>query len=278
MASWFSRRRFLTTLGVSAALATRPAHALEAPLRLGGTGAGLGVLKRLGALYMERHPGRTVTVLPSTGSSGGIRAVADGALHAALSGRSLTPDEQQLGVEAWPVLRTPVGFITSHPSVQNVTRDDLVKIYANQIQAWPDGMPVRIILRPPHESVFIAISEYHPEISAAFDAARRRTEILVANTDQENVVLAAHTQGSLAISMLVQIMTEDVKVRMLSLDGVAPSIENLASGRYPSSRDLHLVVRRGVTGPAPELAAFLRSEVAADILKQLGSLSLTISG
>ena len=278
MAPCFSRRRFLTTVGVSAALATRPACAAEAPLRLGGTGAGLGTLKRLGALYMERHPGRTVTVLPSTGSSGGIRAVADGALHAALSGRPLTPVEQQLDVEAWPVLRTPVVFITSHPTVQNVTRDDLLKIYTNRIQAWPDGMPVRIILRPPYESVFVAITECHPEISTAFDAARRRTEIPVANTDQEGVVLAAHTQGSLAISMLVQIMTEDVNVRPLSLDGVAPSIENLATGRYPCSRDLHLVVRRGATGPAADFMAVLRSEAAAQIVKQLGSLPLAISG
>lgn len=275
MAPWFSRRRFLATLGVSAALATRPAHALEAPLRLGGTGAGLGTLKRLGALYMERHPGRAVTVLPSTGSSGGIRAVADGALDIAFSARPLLSEERNPALEAVPVLRTPVALVTSHPGTRDVSREDLFNIYTNRMQTWADGVPIRIILRPKSELVLVALAKAFPELSAPFEAARQRREHPVANTDQENLALVERLPGSLGIAVLAQVMTEAAGVHVLALNGVMPTVETLASGRYPCSQDLYLITRRDTAGAAAELATFMRGAAAARLLKEIGSLPLT---
>ena len=56
------------------------AQAAETRLRIGGTGAALGVMSRLAAAFAEQEPGVAVEVLPSLGSSGGIRALGEGAI------------------------------------------------------------------------------------------------------------------------------------------------------------------------------------------------------
>ena len=50
----------------------------EQELRVSGTGTALGALHRLADAFARANPGHRLRALPSVGSSGAIRAVADG--------------------------------------------------------------------------------------------------------------------------------------------------------------------------------------------------------
>jgi ABC-type phosphate transport system substrate-binding protein len=56
-------------------------------LRLGGTGAGLANIQNLAEAFAKTHPGVVAKVLPSLGSSGGIKALLAGAIDASVSVR-----------------------------------------------------------------------------------------------------------------------------------------------------------------------------------------------
>ena len=64
------------------------------------TGAVLGLLYRLGDDFANASPGDKLNVIPGMGSSGGISAVAEGALQVSFSGRDLRPQERARGLES----------------------------------------------------------------------------------------------------------------------------------------------------------------------------------
>jgi phosphate transport system substrate-binding protein len=273
-----SRKLFLTGIGTALAGHMFPPASVRASgpvLRLGGTGAGLGLQQHLSRAFAAKQSDLSYDVLPSLGSAGGIRALAAGALDIAFSGRPLTAEEQKLNLVATPLLRTPVALLSSHPGVSSLSVAQLADIYANRQQAWPDGTSVRIILRPKSEASFISLVEAYPEIGAAIDSARARTEIPVATTDQDNFTLAQQVSGSLAVALLVQFMTEPTRLRALALDGVVASPANLQAGTYKCFCDLYLVVRRDAAPVEADFARFITGGEGRDMIASLGGWPLT---
>jgi phosphate transport system substrate-binding protein len=228
----------------------------------------------LGAAFMQHHAGVETIVLPSTGSGGGIRAVADGAMDIAFSGRPFTADEEKLNLTIVPVLRTPVVVITSHPTLTNITPEELVEIFSNRRQRWVDGSPIRVILRPKSESTLVSIAEAFPDVGRAIEAARSQRELPVATTDQDNFALAERLSGSLSVALQLQFVTEPARIRALSLDGVVASPKNLAAGRYPCGCELYMVVRRDSDAATTKLVDFIASAAGGHVIEEAGGLPL----
>jgi len=238
-----------------------------------GSGLGLGLVKALGERFHaeSRHP--AVAIVPSLGSSGGIRAVVAGAIDVAVSGRPPRDDEAKLALEMIRVGRTPIVFVSkAGGGAIAIAADDLAAIYNLSRTAWPDGRPLRIILRPKDELNFKLIEAYHPGLAALFEKARALRTIPVAQTDQDTLDLAQSIDGSFAVTALSGVLAERRSVVVATLDGVAPSVETLRAGTYPLHRPIFLVIRKDAR---PNVAAFLRFAVGAEgraLVETLGVL------
>ncbi|MFQ5598392.1 MAG: EAL domain-containing protein [Nitrospiria bacterium] len=81
-------------------------------LKIGGSGAGLGVMRLLGTVFMRSHPHVVVEVPPSLGSGGGIKSVLASSLDIGLSTRPLKNSERNLGAKAFPYGKPP--FVIDH--------------------------------------------------------------------------------------------------------------------------------------------------------------------
>lgn len=248
--------------------------ASERAVRIGGTGAALGLMTRLAAAYTAQAPGAAIEVLPSLGSSGGIRALGEGVIEIAVSARALRQEEAASGLRAVPLSRTPFVLVTSHPEPPGIAGSDLASLYAEPAAAWPDGTPLRIILRPASDSDSMLLERHFSGMRAALAKARQRVELPVAQTDQENVTLARELEGSLTTATLTQVITEDLPLAPLSIDGAAPSLENLQSGRYPYYKDLILVRRAESRAAVDGFLAFIESPRGRRVLRDAGNLPL----
>jgi phosphate transport system substrate-binding protein len=82
---------------------------------MGGTGAATAMLTQLFEAFGGSKKGIVLQVVPSLGSSGALRALDDGALDLAVSGRALTSEERAKGLTQRLAIRTPYVLITSHP-------------------------------------------------------------------------------------------------------------------------------------------------------------------
>lgn len=267
--------RSLLALGFGLSLVVGVAGDVSAQsLKLGGTGGALGFAQ----LMAEEYAGVTGTrieVIPGLGSSGSIRAVADGAIDIAIASRPLKPEEAARGLSAVLFARTPMVFVTSHRSPPGVNSAELPALFAQTSPTWPDGSPLRIVLRPPTDTDVAIVEGYFAGLAEAFEVARRRPEVPVTSTDQENAEVVAGLPGSFAHAGLSQIVTEKPNLRVVPVDGVEPTLENLASGAYPYEKPFYLVYAESNADAVEALLAFLRSERGRALLIGAGNLPVS---
>lgn len=253
-----------------------PTVRAEESLRIAGTGTAVAAVNRMGATAQQGGATAVrVQVLPSLGSTGAIHAVADGVIDVGVTGRPLRDAERALGLSEREVARTPFVFaVGPRVGATTITTDDLVAIYRGTRITWPDGQRVRPVLRPEADSDTEILRAISPEMAAAVGAAARRPGMLVGVTNVECNQILASSPGSIGPTTLLQIRSESHPLRPLSWNGVEPTVENLASGRYPLVKSIRFVYR----SPAPEgvrrFVAFLGSPAGRALLRELGALPL----
>ncbi len=234
--------------------------ATAATLRFGGTGSSIGMLKQVGGDFAASSGGTIkVEIVPSLGSSGAIHALADGKLDLAVSARPLKPDEAAAGLRVVLTLRTPYVLATSSPQPQQLKAADLPKIFSAEKPVWPDGSPVRIILRPRSETDTALLGDMFPGMKDAIEAARQRGEIPLAATDQDNVALAERLKGSLTGTTLTQLTTERSSLHTIPVDGVEPTLANFERGAYRFAKKFYFVIGGKSAPETQQFVAFLRS-------------------
>ncbi len=239
-------------------------------LVIGGTGGALAAMKTLASVFRRDHPEVSIKVLPSLGSSGGIRAVIAGALDLGVSSRPLKGGEQ--GAVAQTIGRTPFVFVTRKEAPPSgLTIREIEAIYAGRTRTWPDGRPLRVVLRPEAEYDTSLLKSMSPDMERIVTEALTREGMIIAITDQDNAHAIATVPGALGTTTMAQIICENLPFKTLSLEGVRPGRNTLASGAYPYFKTYYLVVAR--TGARPIVRAlvdFILSSRGRAILTRCG--------
>lgn len=243
-------------------------------LTVGGTGSGLGVMRLLGQSYSTLHPEVAITVLPSLGSSGGIRALKAGAIDLAISSRLLEKNEKS-GVKGYLLGMSPFVFVV-HPEtqVQDVTINQLADIYNGTITTWPDGVQVRRVLRPVADTDWQLMRNISPELAKAMDIAQNTKGLFLAVTDTDTLSYLERVHGSIGPSTLAMILAEKRNVNILSLDGIKPGV--IHSGkRYPLEKPYIILVEDPVSQAVGDFIDFILSDQGRIMLAKVG---ITASG
>lgn len=240
-------------------------------IKIGGTGAALGTMQLLAQAYRKNHADAKITVLPSMGSGGGIKAVLAGAIQIGVSSRPLSEAESKAGAVAIEYGRTPFVFATAAANkVAGVTSQNLIDFYGGKEEAWPDGSKLRLVLRPISDSDSETIKAISAAMREAKSAAEQRKGMVFTVSDQETASAIERTSGALGPTTLALLISEKRALKALALDGVVPSAQTIANGSYPLAKQLMIV-----TGPktAPEAQAFVtfvQSAAGREILRETG--------
>lgn len=256
---------------VLVALAGPASVSAAADITIGGTGNAIGTMTLLGQAFGTQSPGTKVTVVPSLGTSGAFRAVTKGALDIGLSSRAATQEERKLGITSLEYARTPLVFVVSTKTrATALTLDQVVDIYAGKLATWPDGNQIRPVLRQPGDDNTRQLRAMSPALEQALSLAERRQGMPFAVTDQEAAAKTETIPGALGVSTLGLIMSEDRRLRALALDGVEPTADNGASGRYPHVKTLFLITAADPSPAVRQFIAFIQSPAGRAILTRTG--------
>ena len=255
----------LATLGVAMFV-----PALAEDLKVGGTGAMNGALHQLAPAFLA-DTGITLQIVAGLGTTGANDAVADGKLGLAIAGRYLKEKERAKGLQVAMTLRTPFGFATSREGPDGFKSSEIADLFWINRPVWPDGSPILITLRPADESDNIVVGDLFPGLADALVNLRKRRDLSLAATDQDNADVGEKLKGSLISATLTQILTEKRNLRFVSIDGVAASLENYQTGAYPYGKSLYVIVPSTVSPQAAAFVAFL-AKPAAELLLRKASL------
>lgn len=169
--------------------------------------------------------------------------------------------------------RTPFGLVTSREGPQGLKSAEIAALYGADSPKWPDGAPILIILRPADESDNTVLGELFPGLAAVLQQMRKRRDLSIAATDQDNADLAEQLKGSLSSATLMQIMTEKRKLSFVSIDGVAATVENYQNGSYPYGKSIYVLVPSVVSPEAQAFLAFLAKPATGALLRSAGLIA-----
>ena len=263
------RNTLLCVAVITVVFLSRAAHAEE--IMISGTGGGLATMQLLATAYAKTQPGDKITVLPSLGSSGGIKAVLSGKIQLAVSARPLKDTEIKAGAVEYEFGRTPFVFATAKTNkTVSVTLDELVSMYAGKTERWPDGTLIRLVLRPLGDSDSEMIKSMSEAMRKAKIEAEQRKGMAFAVTDQEAADNLEKIPGSLGPSTLAQILTEDRKLKALQLNKVEPSPQSIANGSYPYYKQMFFVTISPAPSATKQFVAFVKSAPGREILVRNG--------
>jgi len=242
-------------------------------IRIGGTGTDLATMKLLGEQFRKTHPDITITVLPSLGSSGGIKALLGGELDIAISYREPSGNEQNKGLASIEYAKTPFVFVTHKTNrLSNITLQEVADIYNGKTITWPDDTPIRLILRPAGEASTKILEEMSEDMKRAVENSFKRSGLNIAINDQENAGLIERLPGSFGTGSLCQIISERRTLNIMSLNNVKPSVRTLADGAYPYFKDLYIITGPRSSPLARQFIDFVFSPSGRSILVKTGHL------
>lgn len=244
-------------------------------IKIGGTGTGLGAMKLMAQEFNKSRPTAQLIVTPSLGSTGAIKAVLAGAIDIGISARAVSAPEQGQGASARAYARTPFVIATgTKTKAAGLTLPQLVAIYSGKTPRWPDGSPIRLVMRPDADADTVAMRAFSAAMNSAISVALARPGLRMADTDQDNADALEQLPDSLGTTTLTQILTEGRALKVLDLDGVTPTLQALATGRYRYFKTLYLVTGRSPSPLAKEFVAFVHSPAGRAVLARSGNLAL----
>jgi phosphate transport system substrate-binding protein len=240
-------------------------------LKVGGTGAAIGTMKQLGAAFEHLHPEHTVIDVPSLGSTGGIKALRSGAIALAMAGRDLTPDERQGGLQTVRYGTTPFAF-ASHQGAPAITlsKAKIADIFSGRQPNWSNGRAIRLVIRPKTEGDSELLRHISQQMRLAVDAALERRGMVIAITDTDSADQLENYPDSFGTTTLALVRSEKRHIKLLAVDGVAPSVGALEDGSYPYAKHLYAVTLKDASPGTRQLLQFILSKRGRDILRALG--------
>jgi len=258
--------------GTAVATARPPDDTSEA-LVLAGSGSNLPVTRALAAAFATTGAAQPV-VHVSIGSGGGIRALRDDAIDIALVSRALKPDERAQGLVAVPYARVPV-VVGAHVSVPEtgLPREKLASLYAGEIATWDDGTPLVVLQREQGDSSHAAVARVLPEFARIDAEAYQAKRWRVLYNDEAMDAALASTEGAIGLLGSGRIDPE-LAIRALEIDDVEPTVERLADGSYPFSKDLSFVTLGEPDARALAFIRFAMSPAGQAIVAAHGCLPL----
>jgi phosphate transport system substrate-binding protein len=219
--------------------------------------------EKLAEIFMHLHPEMRVDV-QGGGSSAGIHAATHGAANLGASSRELLGPEKQL-IEI-PIAYDGIAVIVNPAnSLADLQVDQIREIFAGQITNWRD-------LGLPPQAIDVINREEGSGTREAFEhlvMGKKEVSPAAMVQDSNGAVREIVAGDPNAIGYISAGLVDD-RVKALTIEGVAPTVENIKKHTYKLRRRFLLVSREAVTGSCKNFIDFVLSPQGQQILEKEG--------
>jgi phosphate transport system substrate-binding protein len=242
-------------------------------VRINGSGSALDMLKPFIEAYLKTNRNVRIEMEKPLGSTGAIKALLAGALDVVAASRTLKPEEIAKGALQSKFGRTPLVIVTEKSvNKTNITTKELEDIYSGTTTTWQSGEIIRLVLRPKEDMDSKILSGLSPGMNSALVKSQSRPGMITAVTDFDAYTTISRTAGAVGASGLTSLITGKPSLNALSLNGVAPTPQNLASGIYPLAKEISFVTGSRTPPEAQKFLNFVYSPQGRAIAAKSGVL------
>lgn len=257
----------LTCLGLSTSFSLA-AEKLKGKLVLTGSSTIAPLAVEIGRRFEKMHPEVRIDV-QTGGSSRGVNDLRKNLSQIGLVSRALHAEEADL--QASSIARDGVAVILHRDNpVKTLSRDEIVAIYTGKIKNWKDvggkSAPITVVNKAEGRSTLELFVQF-----LGLKNSEIKASVIIGDNEQGIKTVAGNPEsiGYVSIGTAEYSASEKVAIKLLTMNGIAPSTSNLQNGSYPLQRPLNLVVRKGAI-PALEAAfiQYAQSSSVEDLVKE----------
>ena len=232
--------------------------------------------KALSSAYQQRFSDAQVEIGTGLGTGARLQALAEGKIQIALASHGIKPEDvQKGGLKVIEVAKGAIVFaVNSGVPITNITESQVCDAYSGKIRSWqPLGgsdNPVAVLTRPP--------TEVDPEvIRAKVGCFKELKEVETARVMARGGDMAkglADTPYALGMTSMTVVEQSGGKVKALTLNGIAPTVENVKGGRYFLTRDFLFVIKGEPTPSVRKFLDFVLSPEGDRVIQANGAVPL----
>lgn len=225
------------------------------------------VIGFLSEAYMEEHGEVKVTYNP-TGSAAGIQAVSEGRCDIGLASRNLK-EEEQVELAGTVVAIDGIGVIVNPENpVGDLSIEQVGQIYRGEITNWKeiggDDAPIVCIGREAASGT----RDGFEEVTGTKDSCKYSQELTSTGDVVQTVAGNPNAIGYASVASVKE------SVKLVSIEGVAPTTETIQDGEYQIQRNFVLVTRKDVplSKAAQEFFDFATGGQADSLITEAGAV------
>lgn len=223
-------------------------------------------------------PEEPIVIFVSTGGSGfGIKSAADGTFDIGMVSKDLKDEEKsqfangtvtQLGSDVLDIAVNPQNPVSKVKP--NLTTAEVKSIFSGEIKTWK-----QLDAQLPDRPIVVLVRDLGGGASEVFDKA------VMNGTPISSSALQIPSMGALAAKVMDNadaigyvssglVNQNPDKLKALSVDGIAPTVENIVSGKYKIGRPLLLVTKAKPDTKQQLFIDYLQSDKGRAVIEEMG--------
>ena len=252
----------LSLIGCSSVLAD------DMRLSITGSSTVAPLVLEIAKLYEKTHPAARINV-QTGGSSRGVNDTRTGMADIGMVSRALKNSETDL--TAYLIAVDGIGIVLhkSNPITQLSNRE-VVAIYTGEIRNWHElgglDVPITVVNKAEGRSTLELFLQYF-----ALKNSQIKAQVVIGD-NQQGIKTISNNRGAIGYVSIGTAEYEEgrgVLIKRIPMAGQPATVEGVAKGSYPLSRQLNLVVKGPLTPLSRDFIAFAQSlEVHSLIEKQ----------
>lgn len=186
--------------------------------------------------------------------------------------------EQKKPMEMAPIGKDALVFLVNVKNpVKSLTEQELVSIYSGEITSWEEvggeNFAITAFQRPTLSGSQTMLEKL---VMKGKSMAKAPPEFIISEMGGLVEAVAAYDGGETSIGYnvyyYVSRMKLDENIRLLAVNGVEPSLDTIASGRYPFVNDFYAVIRADAPEGSPERVLFdwIQTDAGQELVRHEG--------
>ena len=251
-------------------------HAQSAIVIDGSTGVAP-LVAALAKAYEQANPGTSIQIGKGLGTGARIRALDEGKIDIAMASHGLDVAAiQKQGMTVHEIAKVAVVFaVNESVPVTALSDAQVCTIYSGKAASWKDvgrgpDLAIAPLARPDSE----VDTEVVRDKVACLAQMKFADGVKLMPKAGEMAQGLATTPGSVGMTTMTVVEQSGGKVKAVSLNGIAPTAENVQKKTYVLTRDSFLVVKDQPSEAVSRFLAFIRSPAGQKVIAANGAVAV----